>query len=187
MVVAPLARLAARHVRAGRDVVPPVRPVIDRVQQEPLVRWILTQIWPRWIEERVDHAEPGLPVAGSVTTFAQEPAEPEKTLSRDCRRRTIDWLAIVERISGPAAPVTERQQSRRSRIPVGHTVCTRGGFDVKVARGPRRVEHPGDRLLVASFLERVARQRREKLELLGKAEHRPRQSARPGRERGVAL
>ena len=37
VVVAPLARLAARRPRAGRHVVPAVRPVIDRVQQQTLM------------------------------------------------------------------------------------------------------------------------------------------------------
>ena len=37
VIVAPLARLAARHLRARRHVVPAVRPVIDRMQQQPLV------------------------------------------------------------------------------------------------------------------------------------------------------
>src|SRR6266540_630700 len=44
VVVAPLTRLAARRLRAGWHVIPPIRPVVDRVQQQPLMAAIDAQI-----------------------------------------------------------------------------------------------------------------------------------------------
>ena len=46
VVVAPLARLAARRSRARRHVVPSVRPVIDRVQQQTLMAGVGAQVRP---------------------------------------------------------------------------------------------------------------------------------------------
>src|SRR5262249_41767180 len=58
VIVAPLARLTARNPGAWRHVVPTVRPVIDGMQQQPLVVRIDAHI--RFIEDRFEHAEAGL-------------------------------------------------------------------------------------------------------------------------------
>ena len=49
VIVAPLARFAARSERSGRHVVPPVRPVIDRVKQQPLMMGLDAQV--RFVKE----------------------------------------------------------------------------------------------------------------------------------------
>src|SRR5262245_63348483 len=64
VVVAPHARLAARNARAGRHMIPPVRPVIDRMQQQPLMTILGAQI--RLGKQRVEHAESRLVVASGA-------------------------------------------------------------------------------------------------------------------------
>src|SRR3984957_5039137 len=44
MVVSPHARLATGNLRSGRNVVPPVRPVINAVQQQPFMIWLQGEI-----------------------------------------------------------------------------------------------------------------------------------------------
>src|SRR6476469_8351959 len=103
MIVPPLARFAARHVRSGRHMIPAVRPVIDRVQQEALMSRVLAEIWSRGVEERVRDAQPGLPVSRPIRPLpVEEEPEPQEALSCNRRRRAVDRLAIVEGIGRAA-------------------------------------------------------------------------------------
>src|SRR6266542_2363780 len=62
MIVPPLTRFAARHLRARGHIIPPIGPVINRVQQKALMSETLAEIRPRGVEERVRDAQAGLPV-----------------------------------------------------------------------------------------------------------------------------
>ncbi len=93
----------------------------------------------------------------------------------------------VEGIGRALAPAIERGQAGRSGIPVRHAV---GGGDgeIVIAGGARRLEQQGiDRRAAAARLAGLVRHCLDEFELLGKAEHRPRQAPRPGAERRIAL
>ena len=61
VVIAPHRGLAARHLVAGRNVVPAVRAVINRVQNEPFVRRVGGKI--RLLEKRLRDRQPRLIIA----------------------------------------------------------------------------------------------------------------------------
>src|SRR2546423_1530233 len=60
VVIAPHARLAARYFPSIRNIIPAVRPVINRVQKQALVIGVRAQI--RIIKKRVEHGQSSLPV-----------------------------------------------------------------------------------------------------------------------------
>src|SRR6185295_15055046 len=63
-----------------------------------------------------------------------------------------------------------------------------GNVDVVVAGRARRLEHHAvDRATAAAPLQGIVGERLDELDLLGEAEHRPRETARPRAERRVAL
>src|SRR6266542_4196637 len=95
MIIAPLAGLAAGRARARWNEIPPVRIVIHRVQQQPLMLRCRAEIRPVGIDERCKRAQTGLLVAGAIlAALPQKRAEPQQALHRDRRGRTIDRLMI---------------------------------------------------------------------------------------------
>ena len=63
MVVAPLARLPARHPRTLGYVVPPVRAMVDGVEEQALVSRVLREVRTLGIDERGQSAKASLQVA----------------------------------------------------------------------------------------------------------------------------
>ena len=116
VVVAPLARLAAGHLAAGRDVVPAVRPVVDGVQQQALVRRVLADV--RRAEERAGDREARL---------EQEP--PVLRLARAARAAARGAAGPARRSAPPRRPPARGRSTGR---PAG-----RGGRASGRGRAPR--------------------------------------------------
>src|SRR5919106_6946187 len=121
MIIAPLAALSARDPRAVGDMVPTVRPMVDGVEQQSLVRRISTQV--RRIEQDIERLESGLRVAiPALAAGIEQSPKSEQALRGDCGRRTVDRLVIVEGISPSRLPVAEGGEARCARVPVGNAV-----------------------------------------------------------------
>src|SRR5262245_65463873 len=98
VVVAPHARLAVRNTRAGGHVIPPVRPVIDGMQQQPLMTILGAKV--RLLKQRSEHAESRLVVASGaagITPLRQDAPQPQQTLRGNGGCRTVHRLVVVER------------------------------------------------------------------------------------------
>ena len=188
MVVAPLARLAVRDLAALRHVVPAVRPVVDGVQQQPLVRRVLAQV--RRAEQRPRHRQPGLEQVAALAlrlALLEQSAEPQQALRRDRRRRRVDGLEVVLGVGRPVAVARELCEPGRARVPVRHAVGRRH-LQVVVRHHARGLQHVGLDLGPASErLELRVFQRLQELELLREAQQHPGLPARPRREGRVAL
>src|SRR5260221_2712163 len=84
VVIAPHARLAARHFAARRNLVPAVRPMINAVQNQALMVRVHAQI--RLGEKRAENREAGLPVPvclGKISGLGEVIAEPQQALRGD--------------------------------------------------------------------------------------------------------
>ena len=165
--------------------------MIDRVQQQPLMRRRWSTGTARVVEQRGQHAEPGLLVAARRPRRDCDSTRDSRSrpCARDRRRRAVDRLVVVERIGRAVRPVAERAQAGRAGVPVGHAVGCGAVLDVEVAGRARRVEHPALRSPRVLGVRRSSSSAasREELELFGEAGHRPGQPAGPGRERRIAL
>src|SRR5262245_15046263 len=187
MVVAPLARFAARNLRARRDVIPIVGTVINRVQQQALMLRVGAQIG--FFEQPIQNRQARLEVALAVllALVPQITAKAQKSLGGNRRRRGIDRFVIVEGIGGLRLIIAELMQIGRAGIPVRNAIL--GGILDPVVAGRARDFEPEilDRLPSAVGFQFVVGQRRKEFELFGIAGNDPRLPARPSRERRVAL
>ena len=153
------------------------------------MRGVGAQVRPRRIGQRVEHAQASLHVARAVVAARlQVPAKSQQALRGDAGRGTVDRLVVVERIGGTVLPPRQVREPGCAGVPVGDAVTGRALLDVEVAGRPGGFAHePLDGVSPRKRLERLIGNRREKLQLLGKPEHRPRQAPRPGAEGRVAL
>ena len=94
MIVAPHARLAAGNLAPRGNRVPAVGPVIDAVQQDPLVMRIGGEI--RLLEQPPQHRQSSLRVGVSVV--AERMPQTEEPLRGNRARRGIHRLVVVEGI-----------------------------------------------------------------------------------------
>ncbi len=188
VVVAPLRRLAARHLAAGRHVVPAVRAVVDGVQEQALVLRVLRQVRRR--EQRARDRQAGLEQQAPVLGLAlqlEPAAEAQQPLRGDRGRRRVDRLVVVEGVGRLLAVPRHRGEPRRARVPVRDAVDRRREHVVG-GDGPGGLEEEAHDLgAAAERLELGVAHRLEELQLLREAEEDPRLAAGPRRERRVAL
>ena len=181
VVITPLARLPARRPGARGHMVPAVGPVIHRVQQQPLVRRVGAEV----------HVAPGRTAcracAGPPVRRRCRP-RPARSRTRASRSRPCEAMAAAELSTGSwslngsaarLAPVTERCEPGRARVPVRDAVSG-GGVARCSSRAAARAasEHPGvDSLVPARSPPARLRQRWREIP----AVRRIPESPRPGR------
>ena len=98
--------------------VPAIRAVIDRVQDQTVVLRIGAEV--RLVEERVEHRESGLPVARALHRFAvgrKVAAEAQQPLRADRSGRAIDGFVVVEWIGGASEVIAEFVEIGRTGNP----------------------------------------------------------------------
>ena len=66
VIIAPLTGFSARCSCANRNVVPAARPVVDRMQQQPLMLRIGAEIDALWFEKRLEDSKAGLKIARAI-------------------------------------------------------------------------------------------------------------------------
>ena len=101
VVIAPHRTLAVRHLLAGRDIIPAVGTMIDRVQQQALVFGIRGEI--RLVEQGIRHGQARLAIAVAVLLIASGRKiipQANQALRRDGGGGTVHRLPAVERVGG---------------------------------------------------------------------------------------
>src|SRR5208283_5536798 len=121
VVITPQAGLATWHLAPRRNVVPPIRTMVNAMKDQTLMLRIRAQI--RLVEQRIQNGQPGLPVG--LAAFAEIMAEPQQSLRGNRRRRTIDGLKLVERLGRAIKIVAELGQQWRARVPIRDAVGRR--------------------------------------------------------------
>ena len=92
------------------------------------------QIRPRLIDERSEHAKPGLFVSFPVAPRAAATrAQPKQALCGDRGGRAVDRFVVVEGIGRSRSPISERLEPRRTSIPVWDPVGSGGVIDIEIA------------------------------------------------------
>ena len=144
MVIAPHARFAARNARPLGHMIPAVRPVIHRVQEQPLMSCVAARGTARRSISVSSTCRPAcsyrVPSPPRVDTILAKPQQP---LCGDRRRRAVHRLVIVEGIRRPRAPVAKRRQPWRAGVPVRDSIRSGRVIDVKVARRARQPRYSG--------------------------------------------
>src|SRR5687768_602085 len=95
---------------------------------------------------------------------------------------------VIVRLGCSTLPISQPMQLWRSCIPVWDAVGRGRVLEIEIATCLGRLPHPRDDggTSAMRYQLRIV-DRLEKLEFFGEPHHRPRQPARPGRERRVAL
>src|SRR5690349_1663339 len=98
--------------------VPAVRPVVDAVMEQTLMRRVAAQV--RFVQERIQHGKASLPVAVAirVTALLEKTAETEQALRSNGGGGAIDGLEVVVGIGRTIEVVAELVQQRRTGVPV---------------------------------------------------------------------
>src|SRR5437868_4853310 len=97
MIIAPHGTLPVRDFLSRRDVIPAPRPMINRVEQQPLMLGIGREIW--LTKKCVRDTQAGLPIFCAALLIALRQhiiSQPNKPLRRNCGRRTIYGFPSVE-------------------------------------------------------------------------------------------
>src|SRR6266540_848084 len=101
------------------------------MQKEALMVCAGAQV--RIIKQRPNDLKSRVPVARPLLPAAAEHAtQTEESLRGNCRRGTIDRLAIVERIGRRLSPVAEGVEPGSTRVPVRNPVRCGRAIDIKV-------------------------------------------------------
>src|SRR3954454_24054502 len=106
MVVAPHRTFAIRNLLAGRNIIPAIWAVINRMQQKALVPRVGRKIG--LIEQAFGNRKCSL----LITLRASNLAEAPEALSSDCSSRTVHGLPVVEGIRRPIQVIAELVQVR---------------------------------------------------------------------------
>src|SRR5690625_6437232 len=132
MIITPHARLSARDLLPFGDVVPPVRPVIDRMEKQSLMIFAGTQV--RFIQKRTRHRQSCLPIAFAILSlpfFSEVVTESQQPLGTNGRGGAVYRFVRILGVSLLPGVVTQFNDSRSAGIPVGDSI-QRGVADIEV-------------------------------------------------------
>src|SRR3569833_478894 len=106
MIIAPHAGFAAGNLSSGRNIVPAIRAMIDRVEQQTLVRRSQPQI--AVTQERPQCGQSSLPITSALRSRVPEVvAQTQQTLHPDGGGRTVDRLVFIKWIRFAGSPFSQ--------------------------------------------------------------------------------
>src|SRR5580704_8944014 len=110
MIVAPHTGFSVRHQPGDWDIIPPVRPMVDSVQEEPFMVGAARQVG--WSKKGAGYGKAGSGISLSAGT--EKMAEAQQSLRSNGACGRVDRLIRIGWLCVPLLPISKSRQSWRA-------------------------------------------------------------------------